>query len=277
MPKGNSKVIVTGASGSMGAAAVHALAMRSALDPSAPGVIMACRNLQKGGAVRDAVLRDFPQADIELRRLDLTSLESVREFAGSLAGQDIAGLFNNAGTLNRDKKMTHDGLEECAQVNCLAPALLCELLAPGMAPGSRIVNMVSLTCSMAKVKEDFFDCERFSQLGTYAMSKRGLMLYTTDLAERFPQLKINVSDPGVVNSNMIGMGRWFDPLADVLFRPFCRKPATGVSPALAALQADVTGHLWLRRLGRIVHSPIPSAYVADPIRPWLLRRILDYK
>ena len=31
------------------------------------------------------------------------------------------------------------------------------------------------------------------------------------------------------------MHRWFDPLADVLFRPFCKSPEKGAIPAVNAL------------------------------------------
>jgi len=34
---------------------------------------------------------------------------------------------------------------------------------------------------------------------------------------------------------MIDLGHWYDPLADVIFKPFCNSPAKGVQPALRAL------------------------------------------
>ena len=38
---------------------------------------------------------------------------------------------------------------------------------------------------------------------------------------------------------MIDLGHWFDPLADFLFRPFCKSPERGVQPAVSALSSDV--------------------------------------
>ena len=50
-------IVITGASGSMGSAAVKALAKKGF------GVIMACRNLSKASAVREDILREVPQAN----------------------------------------------------------------------------------------------------------------------------------------------------------------------------------------------------------------------
>ncbi|MBQ3979920.1 MAG: hypothetical protein II634_03915 [Lachnospiraceae bacterium] len=44
---------------------------------------------------------------------------------------------------------------------------------------------------------------------------------------------------------MISMGRWFDPLADVLFRPFIKTPEQGVQPALRALASDTQGKYYV--------------------------------
>ena len=71
------RIIVTGATGSMGAAAVEALAAQG------QSVLMACRNCDKAAAVRDAVLSRVPGADIVVRQLDLASLASVRLFVES--------------------------------------------------------------------------------------------------------------------------------------------------------------------------------------------------
>ncbi|MCQ2184752.1 MAG: SDR family NAD(P)-dependent oxidoreductase [Bacteroidales bacterium] len=230
-------IIVTGASGSMGSAAVRSLAT------AGERVIMACRNPRKGESVRQSILAEVPGADIELRILDLSSLSSVREFAASMQGIPVKSLFNNAGIINRDFSITADGLEATTATNYVGPYLLTRLLIPQMVSGAHIVNMVSVTTKVSYIGEDFLvpDEKSFSQLGTYGKTKYALSLFTIALARRYPELYINMSDPGVVNSNMISMHRWFDPIADVFFRPFCKTPEQGVAPALRALEA--TDHL----------------------------------
>lgn len=228
------RTIVTGASGAMGEAAVRALAR------DGRSVVMACRNLEKGGAVRDRILADLPAADISVIRLDLSSLDSIRTFVGELGQEPVSALFNNAGVISKGYSLTGDGLENTFAVNYFGPYLLTRLLLPLMDPEASIVNMISLTCRFVSVTEKSLrpSADEFSQLGTYARSKQALIRFSRELARRNPGLHINLADPGIVNSNMIDLGHWFDPLADILFRPFCKSPERGVQPALAALASD---------------------------------------
>lgn len=222
-------VVITGASGSMGAVVCEVMA--------AAGwhVVMACRNLSKGQAVMNDILSRVPSGSMEMRELNLESLESVRSFASDLSGLPIDALFNNAGVINREYALTADGYEKTFQVNFLGPALLSLLLCEAN-PGMHIVSMVSLTCSLVKIPCGYTGdtCEGFSQLGTYARAKLALLLFTLEL-ERQGKALVDVSDPGIVDSNMISMGRWFDPLADRLFRPLCSSPEKGARPAIKAL------------------------------------------
>ena len=228
------KVIVTGASGSMGAVATQALAEKG------HEVIMACRNIEKAGSVRNRIISAIPEANIEVRHLDLASLSSVRAFAKGMEGERVSMLLNNAGVISRGYGMTRDGLENTFAVNYFGPVLLTLSLLPAMVPEAHIVNMVSLTCKFVKISARSLFPERneFSQLGTYARSKLAMLHFSAELSRRNPSLRINLADPGIVNSNMISMGKWFDPLADALFRPFCKSPEKGVRPALSALSAE---------------------------------------
>lgn len=224
----------------MGRAAVKAMAGKGY------AVIMACRNLEKGAAVRDDILSELPGAKLELLHLDLASLASVQAFSEIIAGRCdegmvLGGLFNNAGIINRYFKVTEDGYENTMATNFVGPMALTEALLPHFAQGAHIVSMVSLTCGMTRLDKDFLTPrkEDFHQLRTYARSKLALLLYTLSLSQRVSgRIHVNMADPGIVNSNMISMGRWFDPLADVLFRPFCKSPENGAAPAVRALLSD---------------------------------------
>ena len=219
------KVIITGATGAMGSVAARELAR------SGYSVVMACRNLSKAETVRRGILSVVPDADIEIKHLDLSSLDSVRSFASGIGDEPIWGLFNNAGIISKEYSF---------KVNYFGPALLTLLLLPKMIPDARIVNMVSLTCRFVSINENSLNADtgEFSLLGTYARSKLALLHFSMELARRHPELRVNLADPGIVNSNMISMGRWFDPLADILFRPFCKSPERGVRPALNAFSSE---------------------------------------
>ena len=231
------RYLITGATGAMGAAAVEALASRGI------PVLMACRNLAKAEAVRSSVLSRVPSADIVVRHLDLASMESVRSFAAGLSPGAVDAVFHNAGVISKGYSLTADGFENTFSVNYFGPWLLTSLLQPVLPADARIVYMVSLTCRFAGLSESYLQpSDRdFSQLGTYARAKRALLSSALELKRRHPSLQVHLADPGVVASDMIDMGHWFDPLADTLFKPLCKKPATGVQPALRALLGDAAG------------------------------------
>ncbi|MCR4824622.1 MAG: SDR family NAD(P)-dependent oxidoreductase [Bacteroidales bacterium] len=228
------KVIITGATGGIGSAVTRALAARGC------DLVLACRNAAKAEKLRQQVLADNPAARLEVRSLDLASLASVRTFAERFAGIPVSALFNNAGVISRGYSLTGDGLENTFGINYFAPFLLTELLLPALEADARIVNMVSLTCRFVRVDESSLQpAEKdFSQLGTYARSKLALLHASQELARRHPRLRVNLADPGIVNSGIITMGRWFDPLADLLFRPLIKSPERGAVPPLAALAAE---------------------------------------
>ena len=67
--------VVTGANSGLGLVIARELARKGAQ------VTMACRNLEKGEAARRAIDATVPGAVLELRELDLASLDSVKRFA----------------------------------------------------------------------------------------------------------------------------------------------------------------------------------------------------
>ena len=230
-------IIITGASGGMGSAATRALAARGFR------IIMACKDLDKASRVRDSIIRDVPGAELELREIHLDSFASIREFASGLEGVQLAGLFNNAGTLPRRYSLSEDGFEMTLAVNYIGPYLLTRLLLPKLSDGAAVVNMVSLSAKYVRFSRDILHPEEkdFGQLGAYATSKLALIYFTAALAARCPALKVNAADPGIVNTDIIRLDRWFDPLTDIIFRPFCKSPEHGAAPAVSALQSDVSG------------------------------------
>lgn len=68
---------LTGASSGIGAETARVLALRGV------HVIMGVRNISAGKQVKEAIIRDVPQAKIDAMELDLSSLASVRNFAST--------------------------------------------------------------------------------------------------------------------------------------------------------------------------------------------------
>jgi NAD(P)-dependent dehydrogenase (short-subunit alcohol dehydrogenase family) len=249
------RIIVTGATGSMGSAATEALARQGI------SVLMACRNLEKADAVRTNILHRVPGADLEVRPLDLSSMASVRAFANGIEPGSVAALFNNAGVISKDFRLTKDGFENTFSVNYFGPWLLTRLLLPKMPQDAHIVNMVSLSCRFVSLDEAALRPteKEFRQLGTYARAKRALLSFSLELGRRYPDLHVNLADPGIVATDMIDLGHWYDPLTDLIFKPLCNSPQAGVRPALRALTEDTHNRYYVGNK----HKDIPRRYI-DP-------------
>lgn len=264
-----SQVIVTGATGSIGGAAVKSL-----LDKDIP-VIMACRNIKKAASQRDVLIKQFPHSEIEIIELELNSLNSIKTFADIIKNQGfkVNKLFNNAGIICRDFSVNEDGYETTVAVNYVGPMYLAKLMIPLMDDGFNIVNTVSVTRGVSKLDECFFDLDKkkFSQLRTYGKAKYALFLSSLTLSENIKNGSVNLTDPGVVDSNMISMHRWFDPLADILFRPFCKSPEKGAIPAVNALMTTDE----VQQIGNVIlfsgnkSKVVSMKHYDNPIREWL--------
>ena len=212
-------------------------------------VIMASCRKQKAEAVRRTLLHDHRDLQIEVRKLDLASLASVAEFANVLLqeGHPITLLMNCAGTMETGLHITEDGLERTVSVNYVGPYLLTRKLLPLMHAGSRVVNMVSCTYAIGHLDfPDFFTRGRrggFWRIPIYSNTKLALTLFTIDLAERVRDrgIVVNAADPGIVSTDIITMHMWFDPLTDLLFRPFIRTPRQGADTAIRLLLDEDAG------------------------------------
>lgn len=229
--------VITGADGGMGTEITRAVAR------AGYRVIMACYDPAKAEAKRRMLAEDTGNAEIEVRGIDLASLASVAAFADRLLqeGTPLALLMNNAGTMETGRHITEDGLERTVSVNYVGPYLLTRKLLPLMREGSRVVNMVSCTYAIGRLDfPDFFLQGKkgaFWRIPIYSNTKLALTLFTIELARRVKErgIVVNAADPGIVSTNIITMHMWFDPLTDILFRPFIRTPRQGAATAVSLL------------------------------------------
>ena len=114
--------IITGANGGMGKAITRAIA------GTGVPVIMACRNVERAAEVRDEIVRETGNGRVELHRLDLASVASIRSFVDGLNGREVRVLVNNAGIMCRDFSTTEDGVETTVGVNYMGTWLLTNWL-----------------------------------------------------------------------------------------------------------------------------------------------------
>lgn len=235
--------IITGADGGMGTEITRAVAT------AGYKIIMACYRPEKAERVRDMLVRDTGNPYIEVLGIDLASLASVAAFAERMLqrGDTVSLLMNNAGTMETGRHITEDGLERTVSVNYVAPYLLTRKLILLMEKGSRIVNMVSCTYAIGRLDfPDFFHLGKrggFWRIPVYSNTKLALTLFTVNLANRVKEkgIVVNAADPGIVSTDIITMHMWFDPLTDILFRPFIRTPRQGAATAVHLLLDEDAG------------------------------------
>ena len=243
MQKRQKLAVITGADGGMGKEITRAVAL------AGYRVIMACCRMERAEDVRRSLLRGHDGLEIEVRKIDLSSLASTAAFADRMLdeGNPVDLLMNNAGTMETGRHLTEDGLEHTVSVNYVGHYLLTRKLLPLMNEGSRIVNMVSCTYAVGRLDfPDFFTCGRkgaFWRIPVYSNTKLALTLFTLDLASRVRErgIIVNAADPGIVSTDIITMHAWFDPLTDLFFRPFIRTPLQGAATAVHLLLDEDAG------------------------------------
>ncbi len=200
------RVIVTGANSGTGQEASRRLAEAGA------HVIMAVRTVAKGDQARAGILARHPGASLEVRRVNLADLASVREFSDGLLddGAPVNLLVNNAGVMAPPTRMTTaDGFELQFGSNFLGPFALTLRLLPVVlaAPAPRVVTMSSGVANFGRIH--FADLEwerRYSANFAYAQSKLADLMMSLRLAaiavERDWNLMSNAAHPGFTRTNL---------------------------------------------------------------------------
>lgn len=204
------RIIVTGSNSGTGKEAARRLAGAGAQ------VILAVRSVDKGERARADILAEHPDADLEVRRLDLADLSSVRSFAAGIDRVDT--LVNNAGVMIPPKRVeTADGFELQFGTNFLGPFALTMALLPALLESSspRVATMSSGTANVGRIR--FADPQwrdRYSPSRAYAQSKLADLLFATSLAtkstERGWNLLSTVAHPGYTRTNLQTAGRNLD-------------------------------------------------------------------
>jgi NAD(P)-dependent dehydrogenase (short-subunit alcohol dehydrogenase family) len=178
--------VITGGNTGLGFEAARMLAEAGA------AIVLAVRNPARGAAAAARIRAAAPRARVDLVRLDLASLASVREAADQLRASypAIDLLINNAGGVNPRYQRTEDGFERTLATNHLGPfaltGLILDRVLPG--PGSRIVTVASIGHRRGGI--DFDDLQgdrgyRFQQ--AYFQSKLASLLFTYELQARLEE------------------------------------------------------------------------------------------
>ncbi len=196
--------VVTGANAGIGKVTALELARAGAR------VVLACRSDERARAAMAEISAQVPGAALDFVRLDLASLQSVREAAEEIRALSprIDLLINNAG-LAGQKGQTTEGFELTFGTNHLGPFLLTKLLLDRVqaATQARIVNVASRAhyrtgpLEFSRVRKPTASPTGFPE---YCASKLANVLFSRELARRLEGNGVDVYalHPGVVASDI---------------------------------------------------------------------------
>ena len=193
----------------LGFASVYQLAKHGA------HVYMGARTPSKAEAAIEKIKEEVPNANITFLELDLASLESVQlaveTFNSSSDRLDI--LMNNAGVMALPAGTTKDGFEIQFGTNHIGHFLLTKLLMPNLKrtiKGSNDVRIVNLSSTGHQMTTSggldldaaLTDMASFLTWVRYGQSKLANILFTRELAKRYPDIKSMSVHPGGIDTGL---------------------------------------------------------------------------
>ncbi|MFC5730011.1 MULTISPECIES: SDR family NAD(P)-dependent oxidoreductase [Nocardioides] len=175
------RFVITGANGGLGLETARILGSRGA------SIVMACRSVEKGEAVAPTV-PGHDEGRVEVRRLDVSDLDSVRSFAAALHQDDrpVDVLINNAGVLGVPYALTPEGVEMHFATNYLGHFALTNLLVPLLT--DRVVMLGSREHRSGSRALDLDDLgwrrRPYRAFAAYGASKLADLLFMVELDRR---------------------------------------------------------------------------------------------
>jgi WW domain-containing oxidoreductase len=207
--------IVTGASSGIGEETTRVLALRGV------HIVMAVRNIDAGNKVKINILKEIPNAKIDVMELDLSAMASVRKFASEYksSGLPLNILINNAGVMACPFMLSTDKIEMQFATNHIGHFLLTNLLLETMKKTAveskregRIVNLSSeghkIIVYGEGIRFDRINDESgYSAWGAYGQSKLANILHANELARRLKEEGVEITanslHPGIIQTNIL--------------------------------------------------------------------------
>ncbi|KAG5126074.1 hypothetical protein JHK82_026909 [Glycine max] len=205
----NLTAIITGGASGIGLETARVLAIRKV------HVIIAARNMESAKEAKQLILQEDESACVDIMKLDLCSLKSVRTFVDNFIalGLPLNILINNAGVMFCPYQQTEDGIEMQFATNYLGHFLLTNLLLDKMKQTAkdtgiegRIVNLSSIAHLYTYEEGIRFDTindeDGYHDKKAYGQSKLANILHTNELSRRLQAEGVNITansvHPGVI-------------------------------------------------------------------------------
>ena len=237
-PQNGRRFVVTGATSGIGLETARQLASVGAQ------VVLAVRNVGKGEAVAATL-----GGTVEVRRLDVADLSSVREFADGVGPVDV--LVNNAGVMGLPYARTVDGFETQMATNHLGHFALANLLLPRLTDRVVVVGSASHRSGDLDVDDLGWERREYRPYAAYAASKLANLLFLAELQRRLTTagspLRATGAHPGYTSTAIQGGtgNKAFTRLSEVGNRLLGMPAWQGALPTLYAATMDVPGNSYL--------------------------------
>ncbi len=152
-------------------------------------------------------------AKLDSSVFDLSSLEAVCAGAQDLLQRfsKIDILLNNAGTYQKEKKLSKDGFELTMAINHFGPTLLTFLLKPALVKSleAKVIFVSSVAHNRGVLNPDNYNFESsFGAYEAYATSKLANLITAQELAKEWESVNISVYalHPGVITTKLLKTG-----------------------------------------------------------------------
>ncbi|CAL0310422.1 unnamed protein product [Lupinus luteus] len=205
----NLTVIITGGASGIGLETARVLALRKA------HVIIAVRNMVSAKEARQLILEENQSARVDILKLDLCSLNSVRSFADNFIALDLPLniLINNAGVMFCPFSLTEDGIEMQFATNHLGHFLLTNLLLDKMKQTAKVTGIEGRIINLSSIAHNFTyrkgirfdkinDQKGYTNKRAYGQSKLANILHTNELSRILQEEGVNITansvHPGVI-------------------------------------------------------------------------------
>ena len=194
------QIIITGPTSGIGKVIAHELAGEGV------NLVLACRNMGRGEQTAQEILRSKPTAKVEVMLVDMSSQQSIRDFARQYHEKytRLDVLINNA-SLSRGmlpKENSVDGIELTFATNVVGYYFLTHQLRDLLVASApaRVVNVASEFASDLDLDDLQFETRPFDSMKAYAQSKACERMLTWALARRVmgSNVTANAMTPGLV-------------------------------------------------------------------------------
>jgi NAD(P)-dependent dehydrogenase (short-subunit alcohol dehydrogenase family) len=222
MSNSSKVILITGATAGIGKAGALELGRRGWK------VFVHARSVARGNPVLDELKKNAPNAEFVLVTGDMASLKEVKALADQVRSQTekLDVLWNNAGLILDERKVSADGWELTMAINHLAPFVLTRELLPLIeSVRGRIITTSSFGNNFGAFNwDDWMDEKsKYSSMKIYGKSKLANILFTRELAHRVAAKGITAYcyHPGFVRTDF---GKQRDAAEQKSFMPDWLRP-----------------------------------------------------